>query len=322
MDDLCRAPWLRQRQRRWPHYVYHHTSVLNAVSIIRTGTLFSRTQALSRGLLEVDAAHPEIIKSSPWAHDLVRMYFRPRTPTHWWVEGIRPPARRHESGAHIGVPVFLLFDSRRVLSMDQSSFSAGTMASSRQHSTGNTAAYLTGIDFRDVLHDGPLPSNEEDKKRIQFAKQAEVLVPKELGLDLLRGIVCRSAAERNTLLYLLEVEGVDTGAWASRVIVETSRDNIFQHEWAYVTDVRFLGREVQILHHPPKRHYRDPSDRYHIWLELRNPGTGETDVSEMEAPVFTSVSAEVPWDTASVEVHYRLCNALAYRGVVEDIRLV
>ncbi len=66
----------------WPKYVYHFTDVNNAVRIIRSGSLYSRSECLRLNLMAVDNANVEVIQQTQREHlDFVRLYFRPRTPT-------------------------------------------------------------------------------------------------------------------------------------------------------------------------------------------------------------------------------------------------
>jgi len=101
--------------RWWPRYVYHFTDVHNAASIIRSGYLYSRAEAEQRGLMKVDNASPEIIQRTRPEHlQYVRLYFRPRTPTHYRNEGIRPINQR-KLVAHCPIPVYFCLDALTVL---------------------------------------------------------------------------------------------------------------------------------------------------------------------------------------------------------------
>lgn len=114
----------------WPRYVYHFTDVNNAGHIIETGQLFSRTACERQGLMVVDNANIDIIQQTRPEHlDFVRLYFRPRTPTQYRNEGIRPLGQRDSGGAHCPIPIFFCFDALGVLSMDNTEFSNGNLAS-------------------------------------------------------------------------------------------------------------------------------------------------------------------------------------------------
>jgi hypothetical protein len=216
----------------WPKFVYHFTDVLNAVSILETGCLYSRSEASRLGLMQSENASPEIIQSTRPEHlQYVRLYFRPRTPTQYRNEGIRPKNQRELGGAHCAIPVFFCLDSLPVLALDNSEFSNGNMGSTRaRHSSGRD--FFRQIPFDRVFHSGWL--SEDEKEDIVFRRNAEVLVPQELPLrPYLKRIVCRSAAERQTLLHLLSNEA--RRKWNS--IITLSDHGFFERKWTYVEEV-------------------------------------------------------------------------------------
>jgi len=129
----------------------------------------------------------------------VRLYFRPRTPTQYQIEGFRPVGQFGSLGAYMSMPVFFLFDAKDILTRKTARFSEGNLASGS--SVGEDAAYFESIPFQKVYHDNYL--SEEEKPNIKFHRHAEVIVPDELGLEGLEYVWCRSEAEYQTLLALL-----------------------------------------------------------------------------------------------------------------------
>ena len=118
----------------WPKYIYHFTDVQNAARILTDGVLYCRTEAGRRGLMVVDNASPEIIAQTKPEHtNFVRLYFRPKTPTQYRNEGIRPITTR-ELGSHCPVPIYFCFDALELLAQDRVEFSNGNMASLRVES--------------------------------------------------------------------------------------------------------------------------------------------------------------------------------------------
>jgi ssDNA thymidine ADP-ribosyltransferase, DarT len=206
------APWI-------PKYVYHFTDINNAVSILRTGELLSRSEALARKLMSHDNASAQVIAATSAAHlDFVRMYFRPRTPTQYYNEGIRPAAKRPFDNAHCPVPIFFVFDLVETLSLPGTQFSDRSMAvSGATHD--DTSALFSQIPFDLVYHEGPIDTALRARNVIQH-RHAEVLAPRSLKLDTLRWIGCRSHAERESLLCLL---GNDRPTWETRVSVALQR---------------------------------------------------------------------------------------------------
>ena len=130
LANLKKADWLGTARGWWPDYLFHFTDIQNAVSILKTGALFSRLEAQNRNLMDTDNASQEILGSTDneWK-DHVRLYFRPRTPTQYRNEGFRPQEQRWQ-GAHCPVPIYFLFDSRAVLSHVDSQFTDGNLAAS------------------------------------------------------------------------------------------------------------------------------------------------------------------------------------------------
>ncbi len=198
----------------WPRYVYHFTDVHNAASILQSGYLFSRAEAERRGLMRVDNASPEIIQQTRPAHlKYARLYFRPRTPTQYRNEGIRPLGQRELGGAHCPIPVYFCFEAWAVLAQDNTEFSNGNMGSPRASHSGERDFFLS-IPFHLVFHHRWFKPEERDD--IIFRRNAEVLVPDRLPLDpTLKFIVCRSTAERHTLLTLLPADL--RRQWAPRI---------------------------------------------------------------------------------------------------------
>jgi hypothetical protein len=116
----------------WPKYVYHFTDVQNAARILTDGTLYCRMEAERLGRMVIDNASPDVIVQTKPEHTrFVRFYFRPRTPTQYRNEGIRPIADRQLGGAHCPVPVYFCFDALDLLARDTTETSNGNMGSPR-----------------------------------------------------------------------------------------------------------------------------------------------------------------------------------------------
>jgi len=232
----------------WPQYVYHFTDVHNAVNILKLGYLYSRNEAEKRSVMAIDNASPEVIQQTQPEHfNFVRLYFRPRTPTQYMNEGIRPRNQRELGGAHCPVPVFFCFDALTVLALDDTEFSNGNMGSSRaEHSRERDFFFRIPFDF--VYHNRWFPP--EDRDEIVFRRNAEVLVPEALVLEpALKFIACRSAAERQTLLNLLPL-GL-ANQWASRIRLGVSA--LFERQWTYVEEVITVDNAVTFRFNPNTR---------------------------------------------------------------------
>src|SRR4051812_16057251 len=111
VDQLRQSPWLGPARQWWPKFLFHFAS-LDRVQILETGKLLCR----SRKPMARDTATPAVMSrtSDAWK-DHVRLYFRPRTPTQFQIEGFRAPSDYGSLGQHMPVPVFFLFDAKEIL---------------------------------------------------------------------------------------------------------------------------------------------------------------------------------------------------------------
>lgn len=229
-----------QYRNFWPRYLFRHEAIENAISIIGAGALLSRNEAA--GYLNIAA--PDIIAQNDRAHAFARLYFRPRTPTQYHIEGIRKRVEYYH-GVHAPVLVMLVFDAEKILTRGGTQFSNGNMQSSSTM-VGETDDFLKAINFEDVYH--TFPVSDEDKHRVVRARCAEVLAnsPLELNGNLV-AVLCRSSAERNYLLHLLGAAQAEV--WAKKIFVHTE-SGIFEKRWAYVDTVDASSDGFLIGFHP------------------------------------------------------------------------
>jgi hypothetical protein len=229
----------------WPKYVYHFTDVTNAASIIEQGGLYSRAYCLRTNLMATDNASHEVIQKTKQDHlEYVRLYFRPRTPTQYNNEGLRPINQR-KLGSHCPVPIFFCFNALEVLSLDETEFSNGNMGSSvAQHS--KEQEFFESIPFELVFHSRWFTPDERDT--IIFHRSAEVLVPHHLPLDSsLKFIACRSAAERQTLLHLLP--SALRQEWSQHIRI--GDQGLFERRWTFVEEVVVVDNNTIVFKFNP-----------------------------------------------------------------------
>jgi len=194
--------------------------------------------------MEVDNASDQVIEQTRREHlEYVRLYFRPRTPTQFRNEGIRPVGQR-ELNAHCPVPVFFCFDAQTILSEDHTEFSAGNMARSEAEHSAERDFFLS-IPFNLVFHDGWF--SPENQSTIIYHRNAEVLVPTSLALDSsLASVVCRSVAERRTLLHLLPPDL--RSKWWKRI--RLGEAGFFERRWTFVEEVVTDDERVSFRFNP------------------------------------------------------------------------
>ena len=296
----------------WPRYAYHFTDVHNAASIIQSGYLYSRAEAERRGLMRVDNASSEIIGQTRPEHlNYVRLYFRPRTPTQYRNEGIRPINRRELGDAHCPIPIYFSFDAFTVLAMDDTEFSNGNMGSPRASHSSERDFFLS-IPFHLVFHNRWFMPDERDE--IVFRRNAEVLVPGSLPLaPVLKFIACRSAAERQTLLHLLPADL--RRQWLPRI--RLGERGLFFYRWTFVEEVVVVDDRVLFRFNP---NTQTPGP-FRVLFSYREAGEQSGRRWEGEqAALNNQLRFRVPdavWGTATL----RLDDALAFAGPLtfEDI---
>jgi hypothetical protein len=311
IDELGAETWLDSRKRVWPNFIYHFNDVRNIASVLRRGELLSRLQCQARGVSFVDVADRQVIGGSSWTHEYVRFYFRPRTPTQYHQEGIRPPsARMHD--AHCGVPVFLLFDSRRLLTRVGVEFTNGNFGATG-HAGGSgrksSAAALRILPFREIYHDEAYRATDH-KPTLTYHRQAEVLVRDRVDLTELVEIICRSGAEMETLLSLLEE---DADSWREKIRLEAAAERLFYRQWLYVDGVQLLGDSIQMRLRLPR-----PTPTFHVRIEARDASDGTllrehaADVPNLTDTFRVRLSQSAP----AVQLRCEIEGALAYLGTL------
>ncbi|MFZ1754925.1 MAG: DarT ssDNA thymidine ADP-ribosyltransferase family protein [Caldilineaceae bacterium] len=240
LEDLARQSWLQRTERRlWPRFVFHYTDLQNAVRILTDGYVYSRSQAERLGKLLVSSGSSQVLSgTNEFVKQSVRFYFRPKTPTQYWAEGIRSSSVMGSSkfpDAHCPVPVFFLFDSADILTRADCRFSDGNLASSG-FQIFSTADDLNRLPWRDIYHNTWIRPEES---RISFHRCAEVIIPHQVDLSALRYICCRSEAEKETLLYMLPQ---NLRAQYRGRITATNRIDLFERKHTFV-EVARLGSD-------------------------------------------------------------------------------
>jgi len=212
----------------WPSLLFHHAPVQNAVGIIQSGAIRSRRQ--TEGQRPLDVAGAGVIDHRQRAHDFSRLYFRPRTPTQYHIEGIRRPVEcQYGAAAHAPVLVMFALDARSILTIPTTRFSDINMQRDEARD-GDTDDFFATIDFTRVYHEGSFGGDAT----IANHRAAEVLCSSPVLLaDHLKWIVCRSEAERETLIHMAGQAGR-----ALRPKIVTSDDGkVFEKRFAFVEKV-------------------------------------------------------------------------------------
>lgn len=240
--EALKNPESRDYRSKWTRFLFRHEPLDNAVKIIQSGRLLSRAHA--KEVDHLDIAPSNVISFRTDAHNFSRLYFRPRNPTQYRVEGIRKLEDLYQGdpNAHAPVLIMFMFSARTVLALPNTYFSNGNMQSPNT-SFGNTYDFFQTIPFEHVFHDGPYDVHSAEGEQIVKARCAEVLATSPLELHKhLSAIMCRSEAERRTLLHMC---GPIPPEIRSKIKV-FNEVGIFQSQFAYVKSVDLSSNGLRI----------------------------------------------------------------------------
>lgn len=250
ITSLREADWSKYSiDERWIGYLFHITSLENALSILTRGQLLSRAKAIETNALERDGAAKIVIEQThSLVRDCARLYFRPRVPTFYHNEGFISEHELQTSRykAHIPVPIAFIFDLPSILALPNCQFSDGNMGSKSAKLMGTFTEFKL-LPFEQIYSIGAMSGDDRDELRLR--RHAEVLIPKQLDLSphLVR-IACRSEAELKTLKHLITEASngkVLRERYDRRMIVSTN-GSVFEAKRPFIQSVRQLGTSVSI----------------------------------------------------------------------------
>lgn len=265
--DAHIADWQRNltspyypHRKHWPANLFHHAPLENAVAILKDGHLRSRNDAENQH--PKDVAAPGVIDARQHAHDRVRLYFRPKTPTQWHIEGIRKPGEcNYGDNTHAPVLIMFALDAYSVLTRPD------VMFSNKNMQLGNTVpgsdeAYFSQIPFGKVFSEGGTGGD----RSITEARCAEVLPNSPLELSsCLKAIYFRSEPERDTLLHLL---GKERNTWESICHVSDAL-KVFQKEYTFVQELQ-IRNDGLVFRLNPRSDRRNISVSFNVWNSAGN----------------------------------------------------
>ncbi len=214
-ENHSSVPW-------WPRFAFHFTDVTNAVGILSSGYLYSRADASKLKLMKNDNASRQVIDmTNSSVVSKVRFYFRPLTPTQYYNEGYKHSALRYnqDDNANVPVPVFLLFDLEKLLSLPGVQFSQTSQA-------GYGSSVHSGIEaFSQLNFDYIYDNSYEMFNDTKNFRHAEITHPNSMSIDFcLRHILCRNSLERTTLLNLLRDKSYNAFLKYKDIIKVSKRD--------------------------------------------------------------------------------------------------
>lgn len=172
----------------------------NAAAILKRGALLSRRRAQNEGLLQLDCASTSVLSNTAnWVKEHVRLYFAPKTPMLYNVEGIK---RTNDGWPECPAPVYFVFKPD-VLLLPEVKLSDGNLAAHETRWDEASDQSFSELPFKDIYHRGSLW--RLDGRAITRRRHAEVLIPDELSLAHLQRLVFRSQAELKLCFELLGI---------------------------------------------------------------------------------------------------------------------
>lgn len=305
-ENELRKPYYPHRVR-WPSRLFHHAPLENAIRILKDGNLRSRQDP--QNARPKDVAASGVIDTRPDAHNFARLYFRPRTPTQWHIEGIRKDGEcKYGNGAHAPVLIMMVFDALSVLCREGISFSDRNMQLAAA-SVWSDEAKFSEIPFDKVYSEGGTGGD----RSITGHRCAEVLAASPLPLEAtLQWICCRTAAERDTLLYLL---GPDGSNWAKKILISDDI-RVFNREYTFVEEVS-LSTKGLIFQLSPRIDGKKISVATKVW-DSNGQKVLDFKHSDMDAVPKESKKwrAEASLSNGSYLVQIDLEDHLAFRSIV------
>ena len=209
----------------WPYFLFYFTDMHSLIDILTQNQL-------TAGDLYLHGSQQ------------VQLYFRPRTPHIFHAEGFRPAD--HVRPGYAPVPVYLLFDMEAVICHPDARFSAGDPA--RTNKTYSIASYFREMPFEQIYHDSWFSPDEKDE--ILRCREAQVIIPEQLGLESLQLIWLRSTAEYDTLRHLMPPEL--WSRWRDKITPHTEY-HLFNNKRPFVESATLTADSVQFDFNPPER---------------------------------------------------------------------
>jgi hypothetical protein len=253
-EQTLTSTW-RPYRSKWPSRLFHHAPIQNTVQILFDGNLRSRNDPQNQR--QRDVAAPGVIDARDHAHDSARLYFRPRTPTQYHIEGIRKQGEcQYGDDTHAPVLIMMVFTARGVLALPSTKFCDRNMQLG-QAQPGDTEEYFSNIPFEKVFHEG----NISGDRTIIDHRCAEVLATSPLPLvNNLQWIYCRTAAERETLLYML---GDRQSEWSNRILISDDL-LVFERRHVFVESV-FLAANGLTFQLSPRADLKNIAVKVNVW---------------------------------------------------------
>lgn len=318
---------LRNDLKWWPDFLYHFTDVHNASGILYNGWILSRQQATEQAVMINDNASRAVIEATGvGSKSYGRLYFRPLTPTQYHNEGYKPlEVRNRDINACCPVPIFLCLSSDATLNLAGTKFAEKGISGSRNNILEGVEAF-SSLDFAKIYHEGPYSQEHRD---IKDYRHSEVI--REGGFPvgpLLRCILCRTQAERETLLYLLRQYSMRLyNTYKSKVLYNPSLKCFYQNG-IFVKNVAIRDNVLVFDFNDPEQRFKkqeecDVTLRVDIELAYKNADGSICSVQRLVGDLnyclvrSCSVGLKKELDYNAVKVTLMLDDAIMYENELD-----
>ncbi|MGB7342471.1 MAG: DarT ssDNA thymidine ADP-ribosyltransferase family protein [Phototrophicaceae bacterium] len=227
LRELRQEPWLGARFW-WPYFLFHFTD------------MHALIDALIADELQSPVLQGEDFNTR-W-DKFVRLYFRPRTPDLFYVEGFRS-ALSTPVEKYAPIPIYLLFDLEAVILDPNARFADGDPEQTKK--TYATPQYFRDMPFEEIYHDSWFMPDQ--KEEIIRYREAQVLIPKRIGLESLQVIWLRSPAEYETLRQLMPTE--IWHKWRDKFTARTDY-HLFNNKRTYVQYAALEPDQLRLTFNP------------------------------------------------------------------------
>ncbi len=231
----------------WPNYFYHFTNIENAIGIISRDWIYSRQDAVVLDVMKTDNASQSVMsETSGLIKKYARLYFRPLTPTQYNNEGYKPVHTRRYRDANCAFPVFFVLDAESILNQKDTQFSPVSCAGKQILNLFSGEDSYAKLPFKKIYNVGPIQNI--DREDIVRHRQAEVL--NEFGFSLhnsLKSIVCRSIAEKQTLLYLLNKFHPNKFEQYRSLIKFSPEQNLFFNNGVFIKNIVYFDGKITVV---------------------------------------------------------------------------
>ena len=297
---------------KWPSRIFRHDPLQSIAIILKNNELLSRNGSEGRRL--IDAAAQEIVNNNTEAHDYARFYFRPRTPTQFRIEGIMKPLHM-KYGTQAPMLGMMVFDARKILQIEGVQFSTCNMQRSEKRVGNDEEFFRDRMDFEKIYHLGGINGDYS----ILAKRCAEILLPSPFNVTgFLQHIICRSNAERETLLYLIGDELSEL--WREKIIVSDDM-KVFERRHTYVESVQ-LDSEGIVYQLSPQLN----NEKIKVEIKITNLSNSVNTLSYVNESMFARPPNKLKWRTpknipsGNYIVEVKLENRSAYKNNLQVVQ--